>query len=112
MFKVEAIIQPFRLREVQDALVDIGVEAITITDVRGHGRQRGHSEMYRGQEYDVAFVPKIKVEVISAAADTERIVAAILRGARTGRIGDGKIFISPVGEAVRIRNGQINEAAL
>ncbi len=112
MFKVEAIIQPHRLREVQDALIGIGVEALTISEVRGHGRQKGHTEVYRGQEYDVSFVPKMKVEVVARDADIEGIVKAILDAAHTGRIGDGKIFICPVEQAIRIRNGQIDEAAL
>jgi len=112
MFKVEAIIQPHRLREVQDALTGIGVEALTVSEVRGHGRQSGHTEVYRGQEYEVAYVPKMKVEVVARDADVDGIVKAILEGARTGRLGDGKIFICPVEQAIRIRNGQINEAAL
>jgi nitrogen regulatory protein P-II 1 len=112
MFKVEAIIQPFRLQPVRDALASAGVEAVTVTDVRGHGRQRGHTEVYRGQEYDADFLPKIKLEIVARDDERQAIVDAIILGARTGRIGDGKIFILRIGEAVRIRNGQIDEAAL
>jgi nitrogen regulatory protein P-II 1 len=112
MVKVEAIIQPHRLREVREALTEIGAGPLTVTDVKGHGRQRGHSEVYRGQEYDIAFVPKVKIELVVTSHDAETVVSAIIRGARTGRIGDGKIFLLPVDAAIRIRNGQIDEAAL
>jgi nitrogen regulatory protein P-II 1 len=112
MWKVEAIIQPHRLQAVRDALADAGVESVTVTDVRGHGRQQGHTEIYRGQEYDAGFLPKIKLEIVVPLAGREAAIAAIIEGARTGRLGDGKIFVLPVKEAVRIRNGQINAAAL
>jgi nitrogen regulatory protein P-II 1 len=112
MFKVEAIIQPHKLREAREALLNVGAGALTITEVKGHGRQRGHSEVYRGQEYEIAFLPKIKIEIVVTRQDVDTVVSAIARAARTGRIGDGKIFVLPVQAAIRIRNGQIDEAAL
>ncbi len=112
MVKIEAIIQPHRWQPVQDALAGAGVEAVTVTEVLGQGRQRGHTEVYRGQEYAAPFVPKLKIEIVAADSEKDAIIAAILGAARTGRIGDGKIFILPVAGAVRIRNGQIDEAAL
>jgi nitrogen regulatory protein P-II 1 len=110
--KIEAIIKPFRLDEVKDALFDIGVEGMTVVEVRGFGRQRGHTELYRGAEYVVDFLPKIKVEVVVAEERAEAVVQAIMAAARTDRIGDGKIFVSPVDAAVRIRTGERGDTVL
>lgn len=112
MKKIEAIIQPFKLEEVREALRRIGVEGMTITDVRGHGRQKGHREIYRGQEYQVDLLPKVKIEIFCRAERAAEIVSAIAAAARTGKIGDGKIFVLPVEEAVRIRNDDRGEDAL
>jgi|SRR5581483_3410005 len=112
MKKIEAIIQPHKLDEVKEALHGIGVEGITISEVRGHGRQKGHKEVYRGMEYDVDLLPKIKIETVVPDARLEEIVRAIASAARTGKIGDGKIFVFDVLEAVRIRNDDTGEAAL
>jgi nitrogen regulatory protein P-II 1 len=112
MKKIEAIIQPFKLDDVKDALKQIGVEGMTITQVRGHGRQKGHKEVYRGQEYNVDLVPKVKLELVVAEERTEEIVAGIASAARTGHIGDGKIFVSDMSSAVRIRNGEWGESIL
>ncbi len=112
MIKIEAIIQPSRLEEVKEALKDIGIEGMTVTEVRGHGRQKGHTENYRGREYTVDLLPKIKVEMIIPADRKEQIVQTIIQAARTGNIGDGKIFIYNMGEAIRIRNGDRGDAAL
>ncbi len=112
MKKLEAIIQPTRLDAVKEALHQIGVEGLTISEVRGHGRQKGHKEVYRGNEYTVDLLPKIKVETILPDNRIEEAVQAILKSARTGKIGDGKIFILPVEEAIRIRNEERGEAAL
>ncbi|MGC8758840.1 MAG: P-II family nitrogen regulator [Bryobacteraceae bacterium] len=112
MKKIEAIIQPFKLEEVREALKRIGVEGMTVTDVRGHGRQKGHKEIYRGQEYQVDLLPKVKIEIFCRAERTEEIVSAIAAAARTGKIGDGRIFVLPVEEAVRIRNDDRGEHAL
>src|SRR3989441_10515184 len=103
MKKVEAIIKPFKLEEVKDALGEIGIEGMTVTEVKGFGRQKGHTEIYRGSEYTVDFLPKIKIEMVLANTQVEAAVAAIVRTAKTGKIGDGKVFISAVEEAVRIR---------
>src|SRR5947209_4720897 len=103
MKKIEAIIKPFKLEEVKDALAEIGVEGMTVTEVKGFGRQKGHTEIYRGSEYTVDFLPKIKIEVVVTDAVLESAAAAIVKAAKTGKIGDGKVFISPVSEAVRIR---------
>jgi len=110
--KVEAIIKPFKLDEVKEALNDIGIQGITVSEVKGFGRQKGHTELYRGAEYVVDFIPKIKMEVIVADEIAPRVVDAIEQAARTGRIGDGKIFITPVEEVVRIRTGERGEDAL
>ncbi len=112
MKKLEAIIQPFKLEEVKNALTSIGVTGMTITDVRGHGRQKGHKEIYRGQEYNVDFLPKIKVEVVIPSARLDEVVSAIIAAAKTGKIGDGKIFVSDLGEAIRIRNEERGDTAL
>ena len=112
MKKIEAIIQPFKLDEVKEALKSISVDGMTITEVRGHGRQKGHKEVYRGQEYQVDLLPKVKIEVVVAASRAEEIVNAIATAARTGKIGDGKIFVSEVSEAIRIRNGERGESVL
>jgi nitrogen regulatory protein P-II 1 len=112
MRKIEAIIQPFKLEEVKEALKAIGVDGMTITEVRGHGRQKGHKEVYRGQEYQVDLLPKVKIEMIVPAARVDEIVSSICRAARSGKIGDGKIFVIPVEEAIRIRNDDRGEAAL
>ena len=112
MKKIEAIIKPFKLEEVKDALAEIGVEGMTVTEVKGFGRQKGHTEIYRGSEYTVDFLPKIKVEVVLGDALVETAVAAIVKAAKTGKIGDGKVFISPVGEAVRIRTEETGERAV
>ncbi|HEX8296827.1 MAG TPA: P-II family nitrogen regulator [Chthoniobacteraceae bacterium] len=112
MKKIEAIIKPFKLEEVKEALADIGVEGMTVSEVKGFGRQKGHTEIYRGSEYTVDFLPKIKVEVVLADGQAEAAVAAIIKAAKTGKIGDGKVFISPVEEAVRIRTEETGEKAV
>jgi len=112
MKKIEAIIQPSRMEHVKSALHEIGVEGLTISEVRGHGRQKGHTEVYRGREYNVDLLPKIKIEMVLADRLVDSAVEAILRAARTGKIGDGKIFLYPVEEAIRIRNEERGEAAL
>lgn len=112
MKKVEAIIRPFKLEEVKEALVEIGIRGLTISEVRGYGRQKGHTETYRGSEYRIEFVPKIKIEVIIEDAKVEKIVDAILKTAKTGQVGDGKIFIYNVEDVVRIRTGESGKDAL
>jgi nitrogen regulatory protein P-II 1 len=112
MMKIEAIIQPSRFESVEDALREIGVEGMTVTEVRGHGRQKGHIEIYRGREYAVDLLHKIKVEMVLPDAVVSRVVDTILKAAKTGKIGDGKIFLSRVDEAIRIRNEDRGENAL
>ena len=112
MTKVETIIQPSKLDGVKNALEEIGVEGMTVLEVRGHGRQKGHTEFYRGREYTVDLIPKTKIEMVLAEAMVEKAVQAILGAARTGKIGDGKIFLSRVDEAIRIRNDERGEGAL
>jgi len=112
MTKIEAIIQPFKLDDVKDALTGIGIDGMTISEVRGHGRQKGHKEVYRGQEYNVDLLPKVKVEMVVAADRADEVVQALSGAARTGKIGDGKIFVTEVAEAIRIRNGDRGDAAL
>ncbi len=112
MQKIEAIIQPSKLDAVKEALIEIGVEGITILEARGHGRQKGHTEFYRGREYAVDVLPKIKLEIVVTDAMAERAIQAILTAARTGKIGDGKIFVSHIAEAIRIRNDERGETAL
>ena len=112
MKKVEAVVKPFKLDEVREALSDIGVTGLTVTEVKGFGRQKGHTELYRGAEYVVDFLPKVKVEVVIADTLVERAIEAIIKAARTGKIGDGKIFVTNVEQAVRIRTGESGEAAV
>ena len=112
MKKVEAIIQPFKLEDVKAALQGLGIDGMTITEVRGHGRQKGHKETYRGQEYNVDLLPKVKLEMVISSERSGEVVAALSQAARTGKIGDGKIFLYDVQEAVRIRNGDRGDAAL
>lgn len=112
MQKIEAVIQPSKLDAVKDALVEIGVEGITILEARGHGRQKGHTEFYRGREYSVDLLPKVKLETVVADDMVEKAIHAIASAARTGKIGDGKIFVSPVTDAIRIRNDERGEIAL
>ncbi len=112
MKKIEAIIQPFKLEDVKEALKGIGIDGMTITDVRGHGRQKGHKEVYRGQEYNVDLLPKVKVEMVVPSARAGEVVQALGAAARTGKIGDGKIFVYEVAEAIRIRNDDRGESAL
>jgi nitrogen regulatory protein P-II 1 len=112
MKKVEAIIKPFKLEEVKDALGEVGIEGMTVTEVKGFGRQKGHTEIYRGSEYTVDFLPKIKIELVVPDGSVETAVAAIIKAAKTGKIGDGKIFVSPVEQAIRIRTEEKGEAAV
>ena len=112
MKKIEAIIKPFKLDEVKDALNKIGVNGMTINEVKGFGRQRGHKEIYRGAEYQVDFVPKVQIDVVVDSALADQVVEAISKSANTGKIGDGKIFVFPVFEAVRIRTGETGESAI
>jgi nitrogen regulatory protein P-II 1 len=112
MQKIEAVIQPSKLDAVKDALVEMGVEGMTIIEARGHGRQKGHTEFYRGREYSVDLLPKVKLELVVADEMVERAIQAITTAARTGKIGDGKIFVSKIDEAIRIRNDERGEIAL
>jgi nitrogen regulatory protein PII len=112
MKKIEAIIKPFRLEEVKEALAGLGIEGMTVTEVKGFGRQKGHTEIYRGSEYTVDFLPKIKMEVVLADDRVKEAVEAIIKGAKTGKIGDGKVFISGIENAVRIRTGETGEQAV
>ena len=112
MKKIEAVIKPFKLDEVREALSEVGVSGLTVTEVKGFGRQKGHTELYRGAEYVVDFLPKVKVEVIIGDALVDRAIEAIVRAARTGKIGDGKIFVTDVGQVIRIRTGESGEAAV
>ncbi len=112
MKKIEAIIKPFKLDDVKEALTELGVIGMTVTEVRGFGRQKGHTELYRGSEYTIDFLPKVKIELVVPDALVEKIVAAVAAAARTGSIGDGKIFVIPMGEAIRIRTGEKGESAI
>ncbi|NMW30783.1 P-II family nitrogen regulator [Altererythrobacter sp. RZ02] len=112
MKKVEAIIKPFKLDEVKEALHEIGVSGITVTEAKGFGRQKGHTELYRGAEYVVDFLPKVKLEVVVTDDIAERVVEAVASAAQTGRIGDGKIFVSPIEKALRIRTGETDDDAI
>ncbi len=112
MKKIEAIIKPFKLEEVKEALAELGIEGMTVSEVKGFGRQKGHTEIYRGSEYTVDFLPKIKIEVVLSESVADNAVQAIVRAAKTGKIGDGKIFLLPVESAVRIRTEETNEKAI
>ncbi len=112
MKKIEAIIKPFKLEEVKDALGEIGIEGMTIVEVKGFGRQKGHTEIYRGSEYTVDFLPKIKIELVVGDDQLEEAVATIVKTAKTGKIGDGKVFVSTIDEAIRIRTEEKGEAAV
>jgi nitrogen regulatory protein P-II 1 len=112
MKKIEAIIKPFKLEEVKDALGEIGIEGMTVTEVKGFGRQKGHTEIYRGSEYTVDFLPKIKVELVVADGQVEGAVSAIVKSAKTGKIGDGKVFVSGVEQAIRIRTEEKGDSAV
>ena len=112
MKKIEAIIQPFKLDDVKEALKNIGIDGMTITEVRGHGRQKGHKEVYRGQEYNVDLLPKVKLELVVPSARFDEVIQVLSSAARTGKIGDGKIFVFDVAEAIRIRNDDRGESAL
>lgn len=112
MKKIEAIIKPFKLEEVKESLSAAGIQGITVSEVKGFGRQKGHTELYRGAEYIVDFLPKVKVEVVLADQDVEKAIDAIVKAAKTGRIGDGKIFVIPLESALRIRTGETGEAAV
>ena len=112
MKKIEAIIKPFKLEDVKEALSEAGITGMTVTDVKGYGRQQGHSELYRGAEYIVDFLPKIKLELIVAEDDVQKVVGLITDAAKTGKIGDGKIFVSPIEKIIRIRTGEEDEEAI
>jgi nitrogen regulatory protein P-II 1 len=112
MKKIEAIIKPFKLEEVKSALTGLGVQGLTVSEVKGFGRQKGHTEIYRGSEYVVDFLPKIKIEIVLADAQVASVVEAIVKAAKTGKIGDGKIFVSPVEKAIRIRTEETGEQAV
>lgn len=112
MKKIEAIIKPFKLEEVKDALGEIGIEGMTVTEVKGFGRQKGHTEIYRGSEYTVDFLPKIKVELVVGDGQVEGAVSAIVKSAKTGKIGDGKVFVSAVEQAIRIRTEEKGDSAV
>jgi nitrogen regulatory protein PII len=112
MKKIEAIIKPFKLEEVKEALAEVGVQGMTVTEVKGFGRQKGHTEIYRGSEYTVDFLPKVKIEIVVDDAQADSVAAVIVKSANTGKIGDGKVFISTVDEAIRIRTGETGSSAV
>ncbi len=112
MKKIEAIIKPFKLDDVKEALNEIGVQGMTITEVKGYGRQKGHKEIYRGAEYVVDFIPKVKIEIIVQADWSQKVVDTILKAAYTGKVGDGKIFVTPIEEVIRVRTGETGENAI
>jgi nitrogen regulatory protein P-II 1 len=112
MKKIEAIVQPFKLDDVKDALKAIGIDGMTITEVRGHGRQKGHTEVYRGQEYAIEFLPKVKIELVVPSSRADEVINTLATAARTGKIGDGKIFVFEVEQAIRIRNDERGESVL
>ncbi|HUB87805.1 MAG TPA: P-II family nitrogen regulator [Verrucomicrobiae bacterium] len=112
MKKIDAIIKPFKLEEVKDALGEIGIEGMTVSEVKGFGRQKGHTEIYRGSEYTVDFLPKIKIEIVVADGQVDAAIAAIIKSAKTGKIGDGKVFVSAIEQAVRIRTEEKGESAV
>ena len=109
---ITAIIKPFKLEEVRSALTDIGIQGMTVTEVKGYGRQKGHTEIYRGAENAVSFLPKVKIEVVASSADSDKVIEAITKAAKTGQIGDGKIFVSTIEHTVRIRTGETDDSAL
>jgi nitrogen regulatory protein P-II 1 len=110
--KIEAIIRPFKLDDVREALTEVGVKGMTITEVKGYGRQKGHTEMYRGSEYKIDFLPKVKLEIVVPDALVERVVSVVIKTARTGQVGDGKLFILPVEDVIRIRTEESGESAV
>jgi len=112
MKKIEAIIKPFKLNEVKDALNEIGIQGMTVTEVKGFGRQKGYVEVYRGKEYEVRFLPKIKIEIVIIDSMVDRVVSTIIERAKTGSVGDGKIFVYPIDDVIRIRTGETGEAAV
>jgi len=112
MKKIVAIIKPFKLDEVKEALVELGISGMTVSEVKGYGRQQGHTELYRGAEYVIDFIPKIKIEIVLSAKDLDKAIDAIVQNARTGKIGDGKIFVSSIEKSIRIRTGEEDEEAL
>jgi nitrogen regulatory protein PII len=112
MKKIEAIIKPFKLEEVKEALAEVGVQGMTVTEVKGFGRQKGHTEIYRGSEYTVDFLPKVKIEIVVDDAQADNVAAVIVKSANTGKIGDGKVFISTVDQAIRIRTGETGSSAV
>ena len=112
MKQITAVIKPFKLEEVREGLAEVGVTGLTVTEVKGFGRQKGHTELYRGAEYVVDFLPKVKIEVVVKGDDVERCIEAIIKAAKTGKIGDGKIFVTPVERVVRIRTGEEDDAAI
>ena len=112
MKKIEAVIKPFKLEEVKTALAEVGIEGLTVSEVKGFGRQKGHTEIYRGSEYTVDFLPKVKIEVVTPASKVDVVVKAILAAAKTGKIGDGKVFVLPVEQAIRIRTDERDEKAI
>jgi nitrogen regulatory protein P-II 1 len=112
MKKIEAIIKPFKLDDVKDALNALGIAGMTVTEVKGFGRQKGHVELYRGAEYDIAFIPKVKIEIVVADPTVDKVVSTIMEKAKTGKIGDGKIFITKVEDVIRIRTGEKGESAI
>ena len=112
MHRIEAIIKPFKLEDAKDALSNIGVEGVTVTEVKGYGRQKGHTELYRGAEYVVDMLPKIKLDLVVSDSQVEKVLTALADACKTGRIGDGKIFVSEIGDALRIRTGERGEAAI
>ena len=112
MKKIEAVIKPFKLDEVREALSEMGISGLTVTEVKGFGRQKGHTELYRGAEYVVDFLPKVKIEIVVASNQVDAAIEAVIKAARTGKIGDGKIFVMPVEQVVRIRTGETDEAAI
>jgi nitrogen regulatory protein P-II 2 len=109
---VTAIIKPFKLEEVRSALTDLGLQGMTVTEVKGYGRQKGHTEIYRGAEYAVSFLPKIKIEIVVPSGNVDKAIEAIVSSARTGQIGDGKIFVAPIEHAVRVRTGETDDSAI
>ncbi len=112
MKKIEAIVKPFKLEEVKEALAEVGIQGMTVTEVKGFGRQKGHTEIYRGSEYTVDFLPKVKLEIVIDDSQAQAVAEAIVKSANTGKIGDGKVFISPVEEAIRIRTGETGGEAV